>query len=269
MSRTRLLPSLAALCLAAALTIPAALATAAPDRSGPAAAAAAKRRTTPRCTSRRGQAKARRGGCTQRRRTRPRLEPWGQLRGDVFEFDDLQISGTMTATAAPGADFGFEAQSSTVISPKRHRVTDETPWVTTLHGRIRFDDGVVAGTAKPVTYRITSSATIVIDGEPRGCPLGMQLGSDGFSGVFGWDEERNRVVVSWTLPSGGWDCDTTVVPSCGHRMPDTTRMYYKEIEFTRRWARLPIDLQWRTSEDAACEFRFNGYVRLKKVREGS
>lgn len=194
--------------------------------------------------------------------------PWGQLRGAEFEFEDLQISGTMTAKEGPGADFGFTAQSSTVISPKRHRITDETPWVTTLNGKFRFRDEIVAATARPVTTRITSSATIVIDGEPRGCPLRMQLGGDGFSGVLGWDAERHRVVASWTLPSGGWDCDTTVVPSCGHSMPTTTRMYYKEIEFTRRWVRLPIDLQWRMSEDAVCEFRFNGYVLLKRLRGG-
>lgn len=227
-----------------------------------------------RCDARRRAGAGRRTApCRQTTRRHPRgWDFWRELAGDEFEFDEVQISGTMSASEASGADFLFDASSSTTISPLRRRITDETPWVTTAGGRFAFTTEVVPAVASPVLYRSSATATIEYDGEVRGCPLppGLQQNGPGrLSVVFAWDEERNRVAASWQLYTGGWQCDTTVVPSCGHtRGGDAGLMFYKEIEFTRRWIRLPIDLQYSISEDATCSYRWNGWVKLRKLRDG-
>ena len=190
----------------------------------------------------------------------------------MFEFEDVELLGEMQASGA-GDDWTFRASSTTIISPKRRRIVDDTPWITTLDGTFELGAPAVVAEASPVVWRTTTSATLVDDGRTIDCTLPPLL-TPGFglgrvSVTFGWDETRNRVKAIWNLYTGGWSCDGPFVPSCERvKTQDGNITYYKEIEFTRRNIRLPVELGHRTTDDVTCTTRWNGYVRLKKLRDG-
>lgn len=235
----------------------------------PVGAAAAARR--PACTQR-AQSGRRRAACVPR--TTSRRAPsggFGALDGNEYEFDGVQISGTMTARAPRDADFGFRASSTAILRPLVR--TEQGPIfrrrMTEVGGRFRFDGDYVFATMSHVGYRIRSEATYhPRNGDPIDCTWNAPTGVDRLGlQIY---PKRDRIAIRYTLDTGGWGCRNTVVtPSCGHETGgDASVMFYKEIEFTRRWIKLPIDLQWRTRQDVECAFRWNGYVRLKKLRNG-
>lgn len=237
-------------------------------------AAAASRRAAA-CQTRpaapRGRRAPRARGCVPRTRRGPGAKgPWRGLDGARYEFEDLQISGTMTAAAPADAGFDFTARSTTIIRPKARREggvlrRDRSD----VGGRFRLQGSYVLATARPVDYGITSTARWVDGDRVVDCSWNRPAGID----TLGLQiyPERNRIAIRYSLYTGGWACrhETTDSPSCGQGTGgDASVMFYKEIEFTRRWIKLPIDLRWRTGENVGCEFRWNGWVRLKKLRPG-
>lgn len=203
------------------------------------------------------------------RRAPAGTRPFKGLDGARYEFEDLQVSGTLTASAPADADFGFSAQSTTIVRPKARTEggilrRDRSD----VGGRFTLAGSYVFATAHPVDYAIRSTARYVKDDEAVDCTWNAPSGIDRLGlQIY---PKRGRVAIRYSLYTGGWGCrDTTDRPSCGNATgDDASVMFYKEIEFTRRWIKLPIDLQWRTGDTVDCEFRWNGWVRLKKLRAG-
>ncbi|MDW5593801.1 hypothetical protein VSS74_05615 [Conexibacter stalactiti] len=137
-----------------------------------------------------------------------------------------------------------------------------------IGGRFMLRDRVVVATARPVDYAIRSSARFADSNGTRDCSWNRPTQTDRFGMAI--YPQRDRIAIKYSLVSGGWACkDAPEHPSCGiGDGGDASVMFYKEIEFTRRWIKLPVDLQWRSRENVACEFRWNGFVRLKKLRDG-
>src|SRR5262249_46208854 len=123
------------LAVAAALTAPLA---------APRAEAAAAAGRAPTCTARgggpgAGGGRSRRAACTPRgRRGARRYRQWAELHGDELEFEEVELLGEMHAGGS-GEGWAFRASSTTTISPKRRRVVDDTPWITTLDCRFSLD----------------------------------------------------------------------------------------------------------------------------------
>lgn len=262
MSRARLLP-LALVALLLPFVCGAAVAVA------PAARAPAKSPVRCSARARRG---ARRGGCAPgTRTTRGGARPWGGLDGSEYEFDGVQLSGTLTARAPDGGDFGFEALTTAVVSPKTRveRGTIFRRELTEVGGRFMLRGEYVLTAVRPVTWRTTSSARYTENGEVTDCSYNRPFAVDDLKLMI--FRKGDRIAIRYGVMAPGWGCrhETTQYPSCGNEGGgDAELMIYKEIEFTRRWIKLPIDLQWRSHDTVDCEVRWNGFVRLKKLRDG-
>lgn len=234
--------------------------------AAPAADAASRRRP---CTTARARAR-RRTGCTPRATRRGAARPFGPLDGIEYEFDGVQVSGTLTATAPDDADFRFEAVTTAVISPKTRTsggILRRTE--TEVGGRFLLHGAYVQTAVRPVTWRTTSSARYEENGEVVDCSYPRPFATDQLS-LFIYPK-RDRIAIRYGLTAPGWACrhQTTQYPSCGNgKTYDADVAFYKEIEFTRRWIRLPIDLEWRLRDTVDCTIRWNGFVKLKKLRDG-
>lgn len=197
--------------------------------------------------------------------------PFGGLDGIEYEFDGVQLSGTLTARAPDDADFRFEATTTAVISPKQR--TEQGPIfrreLTEVGGRFLLHGDLVQTAVKPVTWRTTSSARYEDNGEVTDCSYPRPFAVNDLKLMI--YPKRDRIAIRYGLMTPGWGCrhETTHYPSCGNgQLHDADVMFYKEIEFTRRWIKLPIDMQWRLSDTVDCEVRWSGFVRLKKLRDG-
>ncbi|HST41752.1 MAG TPA: hypothetical protein VLK58_19690 [Conexibacter sp.] len=235
----------------------------------PASAATRK----PPCTEARARSRSRRAsGCVpSSRRGAGAARPFGQLDGIEYEFDGIQLSGTLTARAPDDADFRFEAVTTAVVSPKQR--TEQGPIfrreLSEVGGRFLLHGEYVLTAVKPVTWRTTSSARYEDNGEVTDCSYARPFAVNDLKLMI--YPKRDRIAIRYGLMTPGWGCrhETTHYPSCGNgQLFDADVMFYKEIEFTRRWIKLPIDMQWRLSDTVDCEIRWNGFVRLKKLRDG-
>lgn len=234
----------------------------------PASASAAPRRAP--CTTARARAR-RRAGCTPRANRRASgARPFGPLDGIEYEFDGVQLSGTLTASAPADADFRFQAVTTAVVSPKRRtsrRFFRRTE--TEVGGRFLLHGELVQTAVRPVTWRTTSSARYEENGDVVDCSYDQPFAVDDLKLLI--YPKRDRIAIRYGLITPGWACrhETTQYPSCGNgKTYDADVAFYKEIEFTRRWIRLPIDLEWRLRDTVDCTIRWNGYVQLKKLRDG-
>lgn len=176
----------------------------------------------------------------------------------------------MTAHERPGSDWTFKALATTRLAPGTR--SEGSGGLRQTHrevgGHFTLRGDYVLATARPVAYRLTSSAEYEENDEVVDCTYDRPLAIDTFNLMI--YPQRDRVAIRWSLPLSGWGCrhETTGHPSCGNDDGgDASVMFYKEIEFTRRWIKLPIDLQWRARDTVECDFRWNGYVRLKRLRD--
>jgi len=254
MLRSLLLPLLCT----ALLALPATAADAAASRRGP-------------CSTARGRARARRrAGCAPRATRRRATGAFGPLNGIEYEFDGVQLSGTLTASAPADADFRFDAVTTAVVSPKTRTsggILRRTE--TEVGGRFLLHGEYVQTAVRPVTWRTTSSARYEENGDVVDCSYPRPFATDQLS-LFIYPK-RDRIAIRYGLTVPGWACrhQTTQYPSCGNgKTYDADVAFYKEIEFTRRWIRLPVDLEWRLSDTVDCTIRWNGWVKLKKLRDG-
>lgn len=255
----------AALCALLALALAAA----------PAGSGAAAGKISPDCAKqlrRALRARSRLPACALSGRGGGPFGDWGRLRGDVFEFDGVQISGTMTAYEPRDrdGDWSFRASTRTTIRPLvRTEGEILRRELTEVGGRFTLARPIVVAAIEHVGYSIRGSATYTrSDGRQFDCTYDPPTGIDRL-GMTLWSQ-RDRVAVRFNAYNGGWACGREVVfaPSCHGDPGQADIMFYKPIEFTRRWIKLPIDLQFRTGTGLICEHRFNGFVRLKKLRDG-
>jgi hypothetical protein len=235
--------------------------------AAPASAATRK----PPCTQARARTRRARGCVPAGRRGSGGARPFGALDGIEYEFDGVQLSGTLTARAPADADFRFEAVTTAVVSPKQR--TEQGPIfrreLTEVGGRFLLHGDLVQTAVKPVTWRTTSSARYEDNGDVTDCSYPRPFAVNDLKLMI--YPKGDRIAIRYGLMTPGWACrhETTHYPSCGNgQLHDADLMLYKEIEFTRRWIKLPIDMQWKLSDTVDCEIRWNGYVRLKKLRDG-
>lgn len=202
------------------------------------------------------------------------FEDWDGLSGNEYAFEDVQVSGTLTAYEPRDRteDWSFRARSTTRVSPRvRTEGTILRRRLTEVGGRFTLDRPIVVATMLHVDYRIRGSATYTTsDGRQFDCTFNPPVGITRLGMTLWRPRDRDRVAVRYDIHNGGWACggDVVFAPTCHGKASGADLALYRPAEFTRRWIKLPIDLAYRTGTGLICGHRFHGYVRLKKLRDG-